>query len=73
MIDECTGKKIVSPLDFTTPERAVIDMLSNLGMTAEEASNWLSDLSTTIKIPGFDACTTLLNKPLSAISHLIEI
>jgi hypothetical protein len=73
MNDEYTGKKVVSPLDSTSPEKAVIEMLSNLGMTGDEASSWLRNLGAAIDAPGFNACTELLRKPLSSISGLIEL
>jgi hypothetical protein len=72
MIDEYTGKKIISPLDFTTPERAIINMLAIQGKTVEEAANFLSDLSGALKSPAHQVFSEALNRPLSEIADSLE-
>lgn len=50
MIDEYTGKKLVSPLDFTSPERSVIGMLSKQGKTVKESADFLRELARAIDL-----------------------
>ncbi|MFZ2950299.1 MAG: hypothetical protein WA003_12515 [Desulfuromonadaceae bacterium] len=67
MIDEYTGKRIVSPLDFTTPEKAIIDMLSKQEKTVKESADFLRELASAISSPAYTAADEFLNQPLSAV------
>jgi len=67
MKDEYTGKKIVSPLDFTSPEKAIIVMLSEQGKTVKESAEFLRDLARTIESPAYTSADVFFNQPLSAV------
>jgi len=71
MIDEYTGKILVSPLDLATPERAIINMLAAQGKTVQESADFLIELAGTIKAPAHDICSKAFNQPLSAVADSI--
>lgn len=73
MIDEHTGKKIVSPLDFTSPEKAIIDMLSAQGRTVKESADFLRELARIIEAPAYVPVDMFFNQPLSAAVDSIEV
>ena len=73
MIDEFTGKKIVSPLDLATPEWAIINMLAAQGKTVQESADFLTELAGIIKSPVHDICSKAFNQPLSAVIDSLEL
>lgn len=73
MKDEYAGKKIVSPLDFTSPEKAIIVMLSEQRKTVKESADFLRELARTIEAPAYVPVDTFFNQPLSAVVDSIEV
>ncbi|NTV49789.1 MAG: hypothetical protein HGB32_10780 [Geobacteraceae bacterium] len=73
MIDEYTGKKIVSPLDFISPEKAIINMILTQGKTVKESADFLRGIIHIIEAPAYKPVSDALNQPLAAVIDSIEI
>lgn len=73
MIDKYANKTLVSPLDWATPERSIINMLIAQGKTVQESADFLTELAGAIKSPAHDECSKAFNRPLSAVVDLIVL